>query len=240
MDADCGGGQAAARADDGETFVTRFRVRALHCRARRMGNAPNSDLPGRPPRDVPAFPADLALARDVVAGRTERLPELAARFACLPQIVRGLVAIHGARLEEHEALDVAQDAILCAWEKLAEYSGDSQLEGWLYGIARFEVLNARRRRARRKPFVGEVESVADRARPEDGRAAEYESLHAELQRLEDGAAQIVRLKHFEDLTFDEIGERLGISPNTAKTRYYRGMTLLQQRLRAALAKDRHP
>ena len=41
---------------------------------------------------------------------------------------------------------------------------------------------------------------------------------------------VLQLKHIEGLTFDQIGERLAISPNTAKTRYYRGLDKLRGRL----------
>jgi len=40
----------------------------------------------------------------------------------------------------------------------------------------------------------------------------------------------VRLKKLEDLTFEAIGELRSISANTAKTRYYRGILKLRERL----------
>jgi DNA-directed RNA polymerase specialized sigma24 family protein len=45
---------------------------------------------------------------------------------------------------------------------------------------------------------------------------------------------VIRAKHFDGLTFDEIGARLGIPSNTAKTHYYRGI----ERMRPLLSSMR--
>ena len=39
------------------------------------------------------------------------------------------------------------------------------------------------------------------------------------------------MKHFEELTFPEIGKRIGMPANTAKTRYYRGLAKLETLMR---------
>jgi RNA polymerase sigma factor (sigma-70 family) len=45
--------------------------------------------------------------------------------------------------------------------------------------------------------------------------------------------RVVELKHFEDLTFDEIGARLATSPNTVKTWYYEALADLKRVLAPA-------
>jgi DNA-directed RNA polymerase specialized sigma24 family protein len=40
----------------------------------------------------------------------------------------------------------------------------------------------------------------------------------------------VRLKHLAELTFADIGVRLGMSENTAKSLYYRGLVKLRELL----------
>ena len=59
---------------------------------------------------------------------------------------------------------------------------------------------------------------------------DLEPVYAGLESLEEDEAAVVRLKHFEDLTFERLAEVLGIPTNTAKTRYYRGMRKLRRRL----------
>ena len=56
--------------------------------------------------------------------------------------------------------------------------------------------------------------LQDRIKEQEGRAARLQQ----------------KLKHLEGLTFVEVGERLAMSTNTAKTHYYRGL----RRLRAML------
>ena len=48
---------------------------------------------------------------------------------------------------------------------------------------------------------------------------------------------MIWLKHFEELTFESIGHYLGLSENTAKTRYYRGLRRMQGLLRATRAEE---
>ena len=52
-----------------------------------------------------------------------------------------------------------------------------------------------------------------------------------LERLDPVDADVVRLKHFEELTVEEIGGRLGLPTNTAKTKYYRGLGRLHEALK---------
>ena len=59
---------------------------------------------------------------------------------------------------------------------------------------------------------------------------EAEVVHAALARLPADEAMVMRLKHFEGLTFDEIGTRQAISPNTVKTRYYRALAAMRAQL----------
>ena len=47
---------------------------------------------------------------------------------------------------------------------------------------------------------------------------EYDYIYAALDRLPQADRLAMELKHFEHLTFLEIGERLGVSPNTVKAR----------------------
>jgi RNA polymerase sigma-70 factor (ECF subfamily) len=61
---------------------------------------------------------------------------------------------------------------------------------------------------------------------------DYGVLHEALARLDPLEADVIRLKHFDDLTFETISALRGISANTAKTRYYRGIRNLHHGLRA--------
>ena len=59
-----------------------------------------------------------------------------------------------------------------------------------------------------------------------------EEVHEGLRKIGREEAEVIRLKHFEGQTFEEISRHLGLSPNTVKTRYYRGLEELRPLLTA--------
>lgn len=70
---------------------------------------------------------------------------------------------------------------------------------------------------------------------EDGNEPEYsaeskQSIHAALRKLPTAQAQVVVLKIWEEMTFLEIGEILGLSPNTVASRYRYALQKLTQHL----------
>jgi len=167
------------------------------------------------------------LSRDV--GTFECLIE---RMSCLPRILDGLNTRQGRPLADHDLADVMQDTLVVTWRKLETFDGSASLETWVFGIARFEFMNAVRKRRRR--HTSELPEPDLRAAPEEESLdrLDHEILRQELAALDRMESEVIRSKHFDDLTFDEIGRRLGVSINTVKTRYYRGISHLLERLSA--------
>jgi len=184
-------------------------------------------------RRTPSAHEDVALVRRILAGNRDELSTLAERLRCIPRTLALLDQKNGRVLGAEELADLAQDVLVVAWRKLREYEGLSPLEGWAYGICVLEYQNAQRR-GRKLRHEGRVLAsrvdTADAARDPDPWA--FEEVHEGLNRIGREEAQVIRLKHFEGRTFDEIGQRLGISPNTVKTRYYRGLAELRPLLEA--------
>jgi len=168
---------------------------------------------------------DLALVRSYLDGDQSRLPALAERLRCILRTLQLLDQKNGRLLGPEELADLGQDVLVVAWRKLAEYEGLSPLEGWAYGICVLEYRNALRRGRKLRQ---EVRVVASRAGAADAAAEDpdpwaFEDVHAGLSRIGREEAQVIRLKHFEGWTFEEIARRLGVAPSTIKTRYYRGL-----------------
>jgi RNA polymerase sigma factor (sigma-70 family) len=183
-----------------------------------------------PPRDPSALHArDLALVRAVLVGDPREVACIGERLRCIARILRVLNLKHGRALLDDELADVAQDVLVIVWRKLPGYGGDVPLEGWVYGICGLELMNALRRKQRRRSEVeGAVRAGAVPVeRPEPDPWA-FEDLHAGLDRLAGESARVIRMKHFEDRTFEEIAAALDTSPNTIKARYYRGMMELRR------------
>ena len=132
----------------------------------------------------------------------------------------------GGPLTPDDLADLSQDVLLVVLRKLDQYLGESSLDGWLYRIAALEFMNGLRRRRRQATLVdGDVPDVPDPTRQHG-----YDDVHESLGRIDEKDAEVIRLKHFEDLTFGAIGLRLGVSPSTAKARYYRGLRALEPML----------
>jgi len=184
------------------------------------------DAPGATSRE-----RDVALARDVLATDRDALDAFTVRMRCIPRFLAALNARSTPRLDHQQLEDLVQDALATIWRRLGDYRGDAALETWVFRICDFQFRNVRRREARRRTLsLAEVpEQGADASEQE--LAIEVDALHHAIDGLPEVEADIVRRRHFEGLTFEAIGARMGVSPNTVKTRYYRGLETLRQRYR---------
>jgi RNA polymerase sigma-70 factor, ECF subfamily len=174
---------------------------------------------------------DADLVRAALAGDREAIDVLAKRMRCIPRILSALNFQSGRGLDEHSLADVAQDCALVVWRKLASFRPSHSLEGWVYGIVLRELLNARRRHGSLLRRAGTQPDVANIVQPDPvSDASDYEEgeLEAALDELSDAEALVIRLRHYEDLSFPAIGARLSIPENTAKTRYHRGLERLRE------------
>ena len=153
---------------------------------------------------------------------------------CVPRFLTVRNAQLGSVLRREELEDVAQDALVAAWRKLPDYRGEARLETWVLQFCEFELRNARRKIALRRGQP--IETVATAAAPIEN-PVDLELIYLGLQQLPADEAAVLRLKHFDELTFDEIGARLQCSPNTVKTRYYRAVENLRDWLRRRPERD---
>ncbi len=188
-----------------------------------------------------AQPEDLALAQRAVGGDSVALDAVIERLRCVPPILAARNAQLGRPLDDHELADLAQDTLIVIWRKLPTFAGRAALESWAYRICALELMNALRKQHRRPRLVSSADERSPAA-PElsvdrSPSAADYEHVYLGLERLGPPENEVVRLKHFEHLTFDDIAARMDISPNTAKTRYYRGLLRLRNLLEEAGAGD---
>ena len=194
------------------------------------------------PEESDSHPSDHHLVQDTLRGDPPAVDAFIARMRCVPRILSALNARHGSLLDAHDLADLAQDTVLLLWQKRATFNDLVRLETWAYGVARFEFMNAMRRKIRNRASA--VDPRADGSpeplSPPIPDALEYDELLAILERLDALEATVVRLKHLEDMTFEAIGTTLGISANTAKTRYYRAIKNLQANLRPRAASKETP
>jgi RNA polymerase sigma factor (sigma-70 family) len=173
---------------------------------------------------------DQALVRDVLSGDARAIDALVRRLACVPRILALLNQRMGAVLGPEDLGDLTQDTLASLWPRMRTYTGQASLESWAYGFCFNGFMNAVRR-SRRRRGAEALDEASVPSSTEPPVALEYDHLHRGLARLDEREVRVIRLKYFDGLTFDEIGTRLGISPNTAKTCHYRGMRRLETLLR---------
>ena len=180
----------------------------------------------------PIASGDRDLVEGSLRGERHSLTSLVGRLKCVPRILASLNNRMGFQLSEHDLADLSQDTLVVIWRKLESFEGRARLETWVYRICYLEFMNRVRRHNRISRLASvRIDKVVDSvAAPATPSALDYEQLERGLVELGSPEADVIRLKHFEECTFKDIGQLLKIPANTAKTYYYRGIDWLRRRL----------
>jgi RNA polymerase sigma-70 factor (ECF subfamily) len=143
---------------------------------------------------------------------------------------------------QEDAEDVLQDAMVKLVEKVQAGDFVGGEEAWmpyLYTTIRRLAIDLSRRddrRKRREDTVGAEVRAEEREMPDpwfesDGSEDETRGqLEEALKELPPKFAEVIVMKVWGDKTFAEIGEALGISQNTAASRYRYGLEALRRKL----------
>jgi RNA polymerase sigma-70 factor (ECF subfamily) len=124
------------------------------------------------------------------------------------------------------AEDVFQNAAVVILDKAAAVAGDD-FPAWARRVARLEALAALRKRKRAPELLDPsvLELLEDHWRAGDGAPAPArKALRECVERLSPYARQLIRLRYVEELSAQDVAERLNRSPNTiyvALSRTYR-------------------
>jgi RNA polymerase sigma factor (sigma-70 family) len=168
---------------------------------------------------------DLELVQHALARQSAAVEALGLRMRCIGRILGAWRRRAGARLSAEAAEDLAQDVAMTVWRHLPSYEGRAPLEGWIASFCRNGLHNAARSE-RKADSVVPLET--DPATP----LAQDDGLEAPVQRCLDRLAQddqdLMRAKHFDGLTLDEIARRVQRNLNSIKARYYRALLQLKQ------------
>jgi len=161
-------------------------------------------------------PADADLVAASLSGHKDAFEELVRRYQ---GPVFGL-ALSVTRNPE-DAADMAQEAFIRAYSKLAQFKTDRSFRNWVMAICVNLTKNRFRTRTRRRRAEEthlELRETYDRAGEDPRRAA----LHEALFRLPETFRLPLMLKHVEGLTYEEIADVLKIGVSAAKMRVKRG------------------
>ncbi len=154
-----------------------------------------------------------------------------------------------------EAEDLAQEVFLRVYRSRKKYRPRSKFSTWLFTIANNLALNALRTR-QRKPVVPlsvndsgplgprPVEQLSrDRAAQPSQRVQQQELVHVirrALEGLNERQRLAVVLNKFEDMSYEEIAEVMGLTVQAVKSLLSRARTNLRTELQAYIYMDGEP
>ncbi|MFN7960458.1 MAG: sigma-70 family RNA polymerase sigma factor [Thermoanaerobaculia bacterium] len=145
-----------------------------------------------------------------------------------------------------DALDVAQDALLRFFSKLNRFNSGLPVKPWLLSIVRNRAVDLVRRRKVRRAEPIETEEGGYRPelvdREDDpetsfARRELAERLWESLRALPEAQREILVLRDYQDLSYAEIAEVLGVPLGTVMSRLHRARASLRELVEARARAD---
>ncbi|MCW8832209.1 MAG: sigma-70 family RNA polymerase sigma factor [Colwellia sp.] len=130
-----------------------------------------------------------------------------------------------------DAMDLMQDIFVALYRNLHTFRAESSFKSWLFKIAHYRCIEFYRKK---RP----MQSIDDMPEPFDEQSNECPErsfvekqqasvLMQAMQRLPIKQKLVVELKFFQQCTFEDIAQQLGISTNTAKSQLYSALDKLK-------------
>jgi len=172
-------------------------------------------------------PDDLTLVQGCLGGDTHAFETLVIRYQG-PIYNAVLRMVH----DREDASDLTQSAFLKAYRQLSHFDPQYKFFSWLYRIAINESLNHIKRHGRQETLDDDRAST-DRS-PEDVLVGSEVSRHVQVALMRIGAdyRAVLVLRHFQDLSYDEMAAVLGIPEKTVKSRLFSARRQLRELLEA--------
>jgi len=172
---------------------------------------------------VEAFQAGDASAFDLLVSRWDRK-------------IQG--AVYRVVGPSEDVRDITQEAFLKAYRALPLFRKEARFSSWLYQIA-LNLCRDRLRRRRRSQAEVSLDLLSESGEPplstKGPSAVELiearevsRTVGAAVWALPEDQREVIVLKEYEGLTFQEIADVLGLPVSTVKTRLYRGLGLLRE------------
>jgi RNA polymerase sigma-70 factor (ECF subfamily) len=207
--------------------------------------------------DVPYLPADGEAVRDDDEGEASaheaRYHEnalIAAARSGDQMAFTALVDAHYALVyglacrtvrDPDEAAEITQDVFLAAWRNLGSFRGEARFSTWLYRITYRRCLQSievqQNRLAALRQFTSlHFERIANEWSEMQANIAEQEwcqAIREQIDLLPVKYQAVILLRHFQDLSYEEIAQQLTMPISTVKTHLHRARAMLRDRLQSA-------
>ena len=175
---------------------------------------------------------DVQLIYDILSGNDDAFSTLVQKYQ------KSVHALAWRKIRDfHYAEEITQDTFLQAYQKLSTLKNPHQFAGWLYVIANRLCINwLQRNKSAMQSLEGtsvrEVDKLTYERYVSDERESEaterrYEIVEKLLERLPESERTVMTLYYLGEMTAKEIGNFLGVSVNTIKSRLRRARERLQ-------------
>jgi RNA polymerase sigma-70 factor (ECF subfamily) len=151
----------------------------------------------------------------------------------------------GPDLTREDTEEICQEVFLSAIRNLGSFNGRSQFQTWLFRIAANKAQDYRERQRALKRGGGQVPVSLQAEDPETGltldppgnapgpdlaleQAEQAGLVHRSLEKLEAPCREVIELRYFGDLSYDEIAQSLDLNPKTVSSRLSKCLDRLEQ------------
>ena len=165
---------------------------------------------------------DAELVGRCVRGDPEAFEPLVARY----QRVLFNVALRMVN-DYEDARDVTQNAFVKAYEKLDTYDAHYKFFSWIYRIMMNEALNLLKRRRARDPLDPDLPSPSNPQAEVEAREVSRR-VQAAVLTLPVDSREVVILRHFVELSYEEMSDILSLPEKTVKSRLFTARRRLAQ------------
>ena len=156
-----------------------------------------------------------------------------------------LVALHEKRIfalalrmtgNQEDAADVAQEAFLSAWRGLPNFRGEAGFATWLYRLTSNAAIDFLRKNKRQRAEASlndeDLGLNAPDPAPTPQEQAEAQSLREAVRwglgELSREHRQVLDLREYQELSYEEIAQRLDVDLGTVKSRLSRARSALRK------------
>lgn len=166
---------------------------------------------------------DAALIGRCQAGDTDAFEAIVRHYQ------RGLFNIALRMLgSDEDARDATQTTFIKAYQHLDRFDPAQRFFSWIYRILKNECLNVLRARRQSEPVPLDLPAAGIADSVEAGERTR--AIQRALLALSDDYREVMVLRHFTDLSYDEIASTLGIPVKTVKSRLYSARQRLSELL----------
>ena len=153
-----------------------------------------------------------------------------------------------------DAEEICQEAFLSVIKNLSTFQGDSQFQTWLFRVAANKARDFRERRDAVKRGSGQRPVSLQAEDPETGlsldppaslplpdetlmNAEQVGLIRASLDQLGEPCREIVELRYFGDLSYEELSATLQLNPKTVSSRLSKCLDRLEQIARKIFSRE---